>query len=148
MIYLSKKLTLKQKKFADEYIICGNATEAAIKAGYSKKYTNTNANKLLQNTTVKKYIDERLEEIDNKKIMDQKEVLELLTRIARGEEVEEILALDGTGGQEPTEIEVSMKDRIKAAELLGKRYGMWTDKVDMTGNIELIFEDDYGDEDD
>lgn len=145
---MSKKLTLKQKKFADEYIICGNATEAAIKAGYSKKYTNTNANKLLQNTTVKKYIDERLEEIDNKKIMDQKEVLELLTRIARGEEVEEILALDGTGGQEPTEIEVSMKDRIKAAELLGKRYGMWTDKVDMTGNIELIFEDDYGDEND
>lgn len=138
---MSKKLTLKQKKFADEYIICGNATEAAIKAGYSKKYTNTNANKLLQNTTVKKYIDERLEEIDNKKIMDQKEVLELLTRIARGEEVEEILALDGTGGQEPTEIEVSMKDRIKAAELLGKRYGMWTEKLEVESNMVVIKDD-------
>ena len=48
VIYLSQKLTIKQKKFADEYIISGNATEAAIKAGYSKNYTNTNISKLLQ----------------------------------------------------------------------------------------------------
>ena len=52
------KLTEKQKRFADYYIETGNATQAAVKAGYSKKYANTNANKLLQNTTIKNYIDE------------------------------------------------------------------------------------------
>ena len=66
------KLTLKQQRFADEYIICGNATEAAIKAGYSSKYANTNASKLLQNTTIKSYLDERLEELKSEKVADQR----------------------------------------------------------------------------
>ena len=66
------KLTLKQKRFADEYIISGNATESAIKAGYSKKYANTNASKLLRNTTIKKYIDERLKILESEKVEDYK----------------------------------------------------------------------------
>lgn len=141
-------LTLKQKKFADEYIISGNATQSAIKAGYTKKYANTNANKLLHNTTIKTYIDERLAKLDSEKIADQKEVLEYLTSVMRGEHTEQTLISRGAEwGQEKTNIDVGAKDRIKAAELLGKRYSMWTDKVDMTGNVELIFEDDYGEED-
>lgn len=141
-------LTLKQKKFADEYIISGNATQSAIKAGYTKKYANTNANKLLHNTTIKTYIDERLAKLDSEKIADQKEVLEYLTSVMRGEHTEQTLISRGAEwGQEKTNIDVGAKDRIKAAELLGKRYSMWTDKVDMSGNVELIFEDDYGEED-
>ena len=141
-------LTLKQKKFADEYIISGNATQSAIKAGYTKKYANTNANKLLHNTTIKTYIDERLAKFDSEKIADQKEVLEYLTSVMRGEHTEQTLISRGAEwGQEKTNIDVGAKDRIKAAELLGKRYSMWTDKVDMSGNVELIFEDDYGEED-
>ena len=53
-----EKLSIKQKRFADEYIISGNATQSAIIAGYSKKYAATNTDKLLKNTNIKNYIDE------------------------------------------------------------------------------------------
>lgn len=125
------KLTLKQKRFADEYIITGNATESAVKAGYSKKYANTNASKLLQNTTIKKYIDERLEILDSEKIADQKEVLQYLSAVMRGEHKEKTLISIGEFGQEIVDIDVGAKDRLKAAELLGKRYKLFTDKVEM-----------------
>lgn len=139
------KLTLKQKRFADEYIISGNATDAAVKAGYSKKYANTNASKLLQNTTIKKYIDERLKILDNEKIADQKEVLQYLSAVMRGEHKEKTLISIGESGQEIVDIDVGAKDRIKAAELLGKRYKLFTDKVEVDANIEtVVFVDDIG----
>lgn len=125
------KLTLKQKRFADEYIISGNATESAIKAGYSKKHANTNASKLLQNTTIKKYIDERLKILDSEKIADQKEVLQYLSAVMRGEHKEKTLISIGELGQEIVDIDVGAKDRLKAAELLGRRYKLFTDKVEM-----------------
>ena len=128
---------MKQKKFADEYIISGNPTQAAIKAGYSKKYTNTNANKLLQNTTVREYIDKIMAKYDDKKIAKQEEVLEYLTCILRGEQTEETLKGAGNGVQVIDDIEVSAKDRIKAAELLGKRYGIWTDRVSVDEPISI-----------
>lgn len=139
------KLTLKQKRFADEYIISGNATESAIKAGYSKKYANTNASKLLQNTTIKRYIDERLKILDSEKIADQKEVLQYLSAVMRGEHKEKTLISIGEFGQEIVDIDVGAKDRIKAAELLGKRYKLFTDKVEVDANIEtVVFVDDIG----
>ena len=122
-------MTIKQQRFADEYIISANATQAAIKAGYSKKYANTNASKLLQNTTIKSYIDERLEDLQSKKVASQQEVMEYLTSVMRGQETEQTIIGVADLGQELTDIEVSAKDRIKAAELIGKRYRMWTDKV-------------------
>ncbi|MCO4558877.1 Phage Terminase Small Subunit [Streptococcus infantarius subsp. infantarius] len=125
------KLTLKQKRFADEYIISGNATESAIKAGYSKKHANTNASKLLQNTTIKKYIDERLKILDSEKIADQKEVLQYLSAVMRGEHKEKTLISIGELGQEIVDIDVGAKDRLKAAELLGRRYKLFTDKFEM-----------------
>lgn len=91
------KLTEKQKRFADYYIETGNATQAAVKAGYSKKYANTNANKLLQNTTIKNYIDEKLEEMSSKRIASANEVMELLTSAARGELEEEVVVVEGGG---------------------------------------------------
>ncbi|MBT0946210.1 terminase small subunit [Streptococcus lutetiensis] len=141
------KLTIKQQRFADEYIISANATQAAIKAGYSKKYANTNASKLLQNTTIKSYIDERLAELQSQKVADQQEVLEYLTSVMRGEETEQTVIGVGDLGQELTDIEVSAKDRIKAAELLGKRYRMWTDKVEaeVQGTVVFANEDDIAD---
>lgn len=133
------KLTLKQQKFADEYIISGNATQAAIEAGYSRKYANTNASKLLQNTTIKSYIDERLKVLEDEAIAKQDEVLKYLSSIMRGEQTEQTLRGIGEGAQTISEIEVGAKDRIKAAELLGKRYGIWTEKVDVTNrNIEIV----------
>ncbi|WP_035053144.1 terminase small subunit [Carnobacterium pleistocenium] len=138
------KLTIKQKKFADEYIISGNATKAAIIAGYSKKYANTNASKLLQNTTIKTYIEERLKEIDSEKIADQAEVLQYLSSIMRGEQKEQTLRGLGEGYQQIDDIDVSAKDRIKAAELIGKRYALWTDKQEVSGDLSVIFVDDIG----
>lgn len=85
------KLTEKQKRFADEYIKSGNATQAAIKAGYSKKYANTNVSKLLQNTTIKSYLAERMKLIDSERIMSAKEAVELLTGIGRGEVKETVV---------------------------------------------------------
>ena len=127
-------MTLKQQRFADEYIITGNATQAAIKAGYSQKYANTNANKLLQNTTIKKRIDERLEQLESEKIASQQEVLSYLSSVMRGEMTEQTLRSVGESGQVIAEIDVGAKDRIKAAELLGKRYKLWTDKQEVTSN--------------
>ena len=136
------KMTIKQKRFADEYIISGNATQSAIIAGYSQKYANTNASKLLQNTTIKNFIEERLEELDSEKIADQKEILQYLTSILRGEETEQTLRGVGEGAQVISNIEVGAKDRIKAAELLGKRHAMWTDKMDVSGGVVFISGDD------
>lgn len=141
-----KKLTIKQKKFADEYIISGNATQSAINAGYSKKTASVIGTENLIKPNIKKYIDERLKELEQEAIANQSEVLKFLTSIMRGEQTEQTLISDGSEqGQRITNIEVSAKDRIKAAELLGKRYGSWTDKVDLSSDLTLIFEDDYGD---
>jgi len=132
------KLTLKQQKFADEYIITGVAETAALKAGYSKSYARARSSELLANIGIKKYIDDRLEEIKSKKVADQQEIMEFLTSIVRGEQTEETLRGIGEGAQTIDDIEVAAKERIKAAELLGKRYAMWTDKVDQTNtNVEI-----------
>lgn len=128
-----RKLTPKQKNFADEYIITGNATQSAIKAGYSEKYANTNASKLLQNTTIKAYIDERLKQIEDEKTMDMKEVIQRLSAIARGETVEEQVTNSG----DVVEIGVKTGDRIRAMELIGKRYGAWTDKKEVSGDMTI-----------
>lgn len=140
-------MTLKQQRFADEYIISGNATDAAIKAGYSSKYANTNASKLLQNTTIKSYIDERLAQLASEKIADQQEVLGYLTSVMRGETQEQTLISIGELGQTITDIDVGAKDRIKAAELLGKRHRLWTDKseVDISGTVVFANESDIPD---
>lgn len=140
-----KKLTIKQKKFADEYIKTGNATQSAINAGYSENYAKAQSSKLLANVGIKNYIDERMKKLEEEAIADQTEVLKFLTRILRDEEKEEVLVNVGNFEQEVQEVKVSAKDRIKAAELLGKRYGSWTDKVDLTSDLTLVFEDDYGD---
>lgn len=129
------KLTLKQKKFADEYIISGNATES-----YKKVYSNVKedstasagASRMLRNVKVKSYIDERLKEIESKKSATQQEVIEYLTSVMRGEHKEEILIGQGQGFQEITYIDVSAKDRLKAANLLNKIHQARESKQDET----------------
>ncbi|VHG79866.1 terminase small subunit [Streptococcus pyogenes] len=125
------KLTLKQKRFADEYIISANATAAAIKAGYSKKTARSIGHENLTKPDIKAYIDERLEKLESEKIATQEEVLQYLTSIMRGDQQEKTLISVGEFGQKIVDIDVGAKDRIKAAELLGKRYRLFTDKVEM-----------------
>lgn len=135
-------LTVKQKKFADEYIITGNATESAIKAGYSKKTARSIGQENLTKPDIKNYIDERLAELDSEKVADQKEVLQYLTSVMRGKETEQILRGMGEGYQQLIDIEVGATQRIRAAELIGKRHSMWTDKVDVSGSVVFITGDD------
>lgn len=150
------KLTEKQKRFCDEYLIDLNATQAAIRAGYSDKYANTNASKLLQNTTIKEYIDNRLEEIQSDKTADAQEVMEYLTSVMRREKNEFIVVTckervsdyDENGKKriiekempEVVEIPAKLSDANKAAELLGKRYRLFVDKVEADVNQVVIFE--------
>lgn len=130
------KMTLKQQRFADEYIITGNATQAAIKAGYSKKTAKVIANENLTKPYIKKYIDERLAKLESEKIATQEEVLQYLTSVMRGEKTEPLLVLDGEGTQKVIEAVPNVQSRTRAAELLGKRYGTFTDRVDINAQIE------------
>lgn len=137
-----KKLRIQWKKFADEYIKTGNVYQSAINSGYSENYAKTNACKLLEKDSIKAYIDDRMKKLEEEAIADQSEILRYLTRIIRDEEREEVLVNVGNFEQERQEIKISAKDKIKAAELLGKRYGSWTDKVDMTLEVPTIISGD------
>lgn len=143
---MASKLNPKQQAFADFYIETGNATKAAIKAGYSEKYANTNASKLLQNTTIKSYIDAHMAEIKTQRIADQTEILETLTSIMRGESRSAILKGVGEGAQIiEEEMPPTTPERVRAAELLGKRYAMWTDKQQVDGVAQVVIKDDLDD---
>ena len=135
-------MNTRQRKFCDEYLISGNATDAAIKAGYSPKTAKSIGQRLLTFVDLKQYIDAELEKLHSAKIADAQEVLEYLTSVMRGEHTEEIPILCGDGCQELTQKEVGAKERLKAAELIGKRYGMFTDKVGVEGAVPVIITGD------
>lgn len=143
------KLTEKQKRFADEYIISGNATQAAIKAGYAKKAAYQTGAENLRKPQIKNYIEERLEELKSERTADAQEVLEYLTSVMRGNETEEVLIGIGEGVQSTVQKEVGAKDRLKAAELLGKRFALFTDKTEVAVSEIPTFVDDIdGDDED
>lgn len=141
------KLTEKQKRFADYYIETGNATESYKRAGYSvnsDEAARVNASRLLTNANVRAYIDERIAEKDSQRIAKQDEILEFLTKVMRGELTEQIPVGLGDGYFELKDKDTYIKDRVKAAELLGKRYAMWTDKQQIDGVIGVQIIDDIG----
>jgi len=131
-------LTARQKKFCDEYLISGNATDAAIKAGYSPKTAKSIGQRLLTFVDLKQYIETELEKLHSAKIADAQEVLEYLTAVMRGQHTEQVLKLVGDGIQTVTDIDVSAKERIKAAELIGKRYALFSDKMDLGGAVPVV----------
>lgn len=134
-------MNARQKRFCDEYLIDCNATQAAIRAGYSPKTAKVTGAKMLTNTNLKAYIDEQLERIHNEKTADAQEVLEYLTAVMRGQHTEQTLQLIGDGVQKIADIDVSAKERLKAAELIGKRYGMFKDNVNLGESRVIIVSD-------
>lgn len=122
-------LTEKERIFADEYIKTTNATQSAITAGYSEKTARSKGSQLLTKVNVRKYIDEVMHERSKNTIATADEVLEYLTSVVRGEEK------DAFG------LDVSIADRTKAAELLGKRYMLFADKVKLDAEIEIDISD-------
>lgn len=126
-------MTEKQKRFCEEYLKDQNATQAAIRAGYSKKTAAAAASRLLTNVNVRPYIDEQLQQIHSENIATAAEVMEYLTSVQRGKSRSAYITVEGIGeGCSQTVITMKTpdeKDRLKAAELLGKCYGIFTDRV-------------------
>ncbi len=135
------KLNKKQKAFADYYIESLNATESYVKA-YECSYNTarTNGARLLANANIKRYIDEVMSAKDESRIASQDEILQILTDIARGVTEEEVVQFSQLGEELRTTRKPTIKDRMKASELLGKRYRMWTDKIEADVNQQVIFE--------
>lgn len=116
-----RKLTPKQRKFVDEYIKLGNANQAAINAGYSKRTAKSIGQENLTKPDLKSFIDQRMAEIESHRIMDAQEALQLLTRIARGEEKETVV-VSTQFDVDTIEKEADLKTRIAAAKEILKRY--------------------------
>ncbi|MEG2601264.1 MAG: terminase small subunit [Carnobacterium sp.] len=161
----------RQKAFADEYLICGNATEAYGKAGYkvdNEAAANVSASKLLRNPKVSEYIDERLKEIESEKIASAEEVLQILTMIARGQRPEyqavtvksqEPITVTSAKGEEYEKIvyverieQIALPTRNadinRAAELLGKRYRLFTDRQEIEMTVPIFVNNIPEDDDD
>ena len=131
-------MTEKQKRFCDEYLVDCNATQAAIRAGYPKKTAYAIGLNNLKKQELKAYIDKQLEQLHNKNIADSQEVLKYLTSVMRGEHKEQTMQLVGDGIQKIADIDVSAKERLKAAELIGKRYGLFKDNIDVGVTVPVV----------
>lgn len=138
-------MTNRQRKFADEYVIDCNATRAYRAAYPNVKKDETasvNASRLLSNANVKNYVEERLDEISSSKIAKAVEVMEYLTSVMRGESTSEIVVVEGCGEGCSSARRIDKlpdeKEKLKAAALLGKRYGLYTDKVDVDGAVSIV----------
>lgn len=132
-------LTEKQKIFADEYLIDLNATRA-YKVAYPNIKKDTvaasNGGRLLRNAEIEKYIQSELDKKRSERVADANEVIEHLTAVMRGEIQEEVVVTlgvgDGCSKEKIVEKQVSARDRLKAAELLGKRYALFTEKMEVS----------------
>ena len=159
-----RKLTERQKRFVEEYIIDCNATQAAIRAGYSEDYAHANVQRLLKNEHVKELLEKRMAEKNDELIAKQDEVLRYLTSVMRREQKEHVVVtvseekydhVTGSDGKprsvktkkehvEVKEIPAKLSDANKAAELLGKRYSLFTDRVELDADMDLNVKIDYG----
>ena len=137
-------MTEKQKLFCDEYLIDLNGTRAYRTVYKSKtdRTAATRASNLLKKEDIAEYINKRLEEIHNENTADIQEVMEYLTSVLRGKSASAVLMMSGNGMQKVTEKPPDEKERLKAAELLGKRFGMFKDNVDITSNGKTVIVDD------
>ena len=138
-------MTDRQQKFADEYIIDCNASRAYMFAYPNVKKNSVaraNGSRLLAKANIKAYIEEKLDEISSNKTAKATEVMEYLTSVLRGESKSSVVVVEGYGdGCSEAKIikkPPDEKERLKAAELLGKRYSLFTDKVDVGGAVPVV----------
>lgn len=145
-------MTPKQKRFCVEYLVDLNGTQAAIRAGYSEKTAYSQGQRLLKHVEIKDRISELRRKEFKATIATAEEAEAFLARAMRGDIEEEVVVTEGVGGgcSEARIIKkrISAKDRIKAAELIGKRNSLFTDKVDVDATIRPVViggEDDLAD---
>lgn len=142
-----KDLTTRRKRFCDEYLISLNATQAAKAAGYSEKTAYSQGQRLLKKVEIIEYITKRMAEKKNELIADQDEILRYLTSVMRKECTSSVLAREESGADRIIEKRPDEKEATKAAELLGKRYGLWIEKVENNVDMDLNITIDYGTDD-
>lgn len=138
-------MTDKQKRFCDEYLIDCNATQAAIRAGYSEKTAYSIGDENLKKPELKNYIDERMAELASEKVATADEVIQYLTSVLRGSSEGEEIVVEGIGDgcseARTMKKAPSEKERLKAAELLGKRYGLFKENLDVHAESVVIVDD-------
>ena len=150
MIVADKKMTAKQKRFCDVYLIDLNVTQAAIRAGYSKRTAYAIGQENLKKPMLKEYIEKRMAEKEAALVADQTEVMKYLTSVLRGQSQSEVVVVEGVG-EGHSEARTMQKapdekERLKAAELLGKAHMLFTDKVQQEVDMDLNITVDYGDD--
>lgn len=132
-------MTEKQKRFVDEYLIDLNATQAAVRAGYSAKSAYSIGTENLKKPEIERAIEEQLQQLHNSKTADAQEIIEYLTSVMRGESTAQVVVVEGEGegcsAARTMEKAPDEKERLRAAELLGKRFGIFTDKAEINANI-------------
>ena len=134
----------RKLEFVDAYVkdIKRNQTAAAIAAGYSEKNAAQTASRLMKDDEVKKAIEERLAELHEQNTAKANEVIEFLTSVMRGEITDNVPLFIGKGLQELTKAEPNAKDRLKAAEMLGKYYALFMDKTQIEGDGAVVIIND------
>lgn len=135
-------LNERQQRFADEYLVDLNATQAAIRAGYSGKTAGAQAARLLKNVNISAYIEEKMASKQEDTIASADEVMRYLTSVIRGKSISHVLARDELGAERIVEKPPDEKERLKAAELMGRRHKLFTDKVKVDGNMPVMIVDD------
>ncbi len=142
-------MTDNQRRFADEYLIDCNGTRA-YKAAYPSvkkdEVARSCASRLLTNANVKTYIEAQLEKLSSERVATAQEVLEYLTSVVRGNSLSEVVVIEGQGEGVSRAVGIPKtpdeKERLKAAELLGKHLGMFTDNINLTGDVGVQIIDD------
>jgi len=167
VLRMAAKMTAKQMRFCDEYLTDLNATQAAIRAGYSKKTARSIGQENLTKPDIKEYIEKRMAEKEAELIADQNEVMKYLTSVMRREKTENVVVTlskeessfepDENGVMRKhtikeeipqiVEIPARLSDSNKAAELLGRAYGIYSDRVEQEIDMDLNITVDYGDDD-
>lgn len=136
------KLTAMQKRFVDEYIISGNATQAALAAGYSPNTAGKLAHKNMGKPQIKEYLAKRLRDAQSEKTATAQEIMEYLTSVVRGESRSEEIVVEGLGNgvseARAFDKAPSENDRIKAAALLAKRFGLNMSELEYKTRLERL----------
>ena len=146
---LKPKLNEKQQRFVDYYIQSGNATKAAKLAGYSPNTAYSIGAENLKKPQIQAAINARLTQLESERIAKDKEVLEYITAVMRGETEEEVVVNVGTGKgftrAEKVKAKVSAKERLKTAEMLAKVKGMFVTRqeVELSGSMPVVIRDDF-----
>lgn len=128
-------LTKRQKEFADEYMKTGNATESAIKAGYSKKTAYAIGNEALKKSKIKEYINQKQEKIEEKITMNIAERQQFLVDIILGNIKDTKIILNEQRRYTPVEVVPSLDIRLKASDQLNRMQGVYTSTLNVNANM-------------